>query len=50
MTNDGVRVARLREVRVLTPEIKHFIFEVPEVESLTFTAGQFVSFTDEIRG
>ena len=50
MTNDGVRVARLREVRVVTPEIKHFIFEVPGAESLTFTAGQFVSFTEEIRG
>ena len=50
MTNDGVQTARLREVRVLTPEIKHFFFEVPGVESLTFTAGQFVSFTEEIRG
>ena len=50
MTNDGVRIARLKEVRALTPEIKHFIFEVPGEEHLKFTAGQFVSFTEQIRG
>ena len=50
MTNEEVRMARLKEVRVLTPEIKHFIFEVPVEERLAFTAGQFVSFTEEIRG
>ena len=50
MTNDGVRVAQLKEVRTLTPEIKHFIFEALGDGPLTFTAGQFVSFTEEIRG
>jgi NAD(P)H-flavin reductase len=50
MNHDGTRVARLLEARLLAPEIKHFIFEVPEVEQLTFTAGQFVSFTEYVRG
>ena len=42
--------ARLIEARSLSPEIKHFFFEVPGVEKLEFTAGQFVSFTELIRG
>ena len=50
MNNDGTRVARLLEARTLTPEIKHFFFEVPGDEELSFTAGQFVSFTQQIRG
>jgi ferredoxin-NADP reductase len=50
MTNDGTRVARLMESRLLSPEIRHFTFEVPEVEQLSFEAGQFVSFTAQIRG
>ncbi|MBY0506890.1 MAG: hypothetical protein K2X03_23420 [Bryobacteraceae bacterium] len=43
-------LARLLEVRSLSPEIKHFFFDVPGVDQLEFTAGQFVSFTEEIRG
>ena len=43
-------IARLLEARSLSPEIKHFFFDVPEVERLEFTAGQFVSFTELIRG
>jgi ferredoxin-NADP reductase len=50
MTNDGTLVARLTETRFLAPEIKHFIFEVPGVDYLPFEAGQFVSFTELIRG
>ncbi len=50
MTNDGMRVARLTSARLLTAEIKHLAFEVPGVEELEFEAGQFVSFTEEIRG
>lgn len=42
--------ARLLEARSLSPEIKHFFFDVPEVDRLDFTAGQFVSFTAQIRG
>jgi len=42
--------ARLIEARSLSPEIKHFFFEVPEVDQLPFEAGQFVSFTESIRG
>lgn len=43
-------IARLLEARSLSPEIKHFFFDVPEVDRLEFTAGQFVSFTELIRG
>jgi CDP-4-dehydro-6-deoxyglucose reductase len=50
MTHDGTRIARLTETRLLSPEIRHFTFEVPEVEHLHFDAGQFVSFTHMIRG
>ncbi len=50
MNNSGSRVARLIEAQLLAPEIKHFTFEVPGEETLAFTAGQFVSFTEEIRG
>lgn len=50
MTNDGILMARLKEARLLSPEIKHFVFEVPGVTELVFQAGQFVSFSEEIRG
>lgn len=50
MTNDGTMTARLQEARLLSPGIKHFVFEVPGVTELEFQAGQFVSFTEEIRG
>lgn len=46
----ATRTARLVESRWLAPEIKHFVFEVPEVEQLEFRPGQFVSFTEQIRG
>ena len=48
--SEASRTARLIESRPLSPEIKHFIFEVPEVETLDFLPGQFVSFTDELKG
>ena len=43
----GVAVlqARLVESREIAPEIRHFVFEVPEVEQLPFLPGQFVSFS-----
>ena len=34
----------------LAPEVRHFIFNVPELEKLHFKAGQFVSFTEMIGG
>ena len=36
--------ARLVESHEIATEIKHFTFDVPEVEVLEYTAGQFVSF------
>ena len=35
--------AKLIESRELAPEVRHFVFEVPEVEKFTFVPGQFVS-------
>lgn len=42
--------ARLLGQRELAPEVHHFDFEVPEVEVLPFTPGQFVSVVKEIEG
>ena len=42
--------ARLVESRDIAPDIKHFTFEVPEVEHLPFVPGQFVSFSGEFGG
>ena len=43
----GVAVlqARLIESHEIAPEIRHFVFDVPEVEQLPYLAGQFVSFS-----
>jgi ferredoxin-NADP reductase len=35
--------ARLIESSEIAPEVRHFVFEVPEVEKFTFVPGQFVS-------
>ncbi len=42
--------ARLIESKQIGPEVRHFLFDVPEVEALPFSAGQFVSLTRELRG
>jgi CDP-4-dehydro-6-deoxyglucose reductase len=42
--------ARLIESKSIGPEVRHFSFDVPEVDHLPFSAGQFVSLTREIRG
>lgn len=42
--------ATLVESFELAPEVRHFIFQVPEVERLHFKAGQFVSFTGTLGG
>lgn len=39
-------IARLVESFELCPEVRHFVFEVPEVERFDFEPGQFVSFTE----
>ena len=46
----GVAVvqARLVESREIAPEVRHFVFEVPEVEQLPYLPGQFVSFSGMI--
>ena len=36
--------------RELTSEVHHFEFEVPEVETLTFEPGQFISIVENIEG
>lgn len=43
-------IAKLLESRELAPEIRHFVFETPEVERLQFQPGQFVSLTETIDG
>ena len=42
--------ARLIESFAIAPDVKHFIFDVPEVATLPYMAGQFVSLTREIGG
>jgi CDP-4-dehydro-6-deoxyglucose reductase len=48
----GVAVleARLVESHVIAPEVKHFTFDVPEVEQLPYLPGQFVSFSRDFDG
>lgn len=42
--------ARLVEFREIGPEVRHFVFEIPAIESLDFTPGQFVSFSEFVMG
>ncbi len=42
--------ARLVSTKELAPEIRHFVFEVPDVETLHFLPGQFVSLSHQIEG
>lgn len=42
--------ARLVESRELAPEVRHFVFEVPEVEELSYQPGQFVSLSHLVHG
>ena len=42
--------ARLVESHEIAPLVRHFVFEVPEVEQLQFKPGQFVSFTEALQG
>jgi CDP-4-dehydro-6-deoxyglucose reductase len=48
----GVAVlqARLVESHLIAPEVKHFTFDVPEVEQLPYLPGQFVSFSRDFDG
>jgi len=42
--------AKLVAWKELAPEVRHFEFEVPELESLHFTPGQFVSVVEKVDG
>ncbi len=42
--------ATLVDTKQLTPEVRHFIFEASEVETLHFLPGQFASLTQTIEG
>ena len=42
--------ARLLESHEIGPEVRHFLFDIPETESLEFVPGQFVSFTETVLG
>ncbi len=34
----------------IAPEVRHFVFEADGIDALNFTAGQFVSFHDDVEG
>lgn len=42
--------AQLIEYKDIAPQVRHFVFAVPEVERLDFQPGQFVSLTDDVTG
>jgi ferredoxin-NADP reductase len=42
--------ARLVESREIGPEVRHFLFDVPDMDKLEFTPGQFVSFSETVLG
>jgi CDP-4-dehydro-6-deoxyglucose reductase len=42
--------ARLIESVEIAPQVRHFVFEAPDVERLDFIPGQFVSLTDAVNG
>jgi len=42
--------AILVNVREIAPDVRHFVFETPEVSDLSFTPGQFVSLSRDIGG
>jgi CDP-4-dehydro-6-deoxyglucose reductase len=43
-------IAKLIESREIAPNVRHFVFETPEVDQLPFAPGQFVSFTEVLAG
>lgn len=43
-------IAKLIESREIAPNVRHFVFEAPEVSQLSFAPGQFVSFTEVLGG
>ncbi|MBK9169188.1 MAG: oxidoreductase [Bryobacterales bacterium] len=43
-------LARLIETRDLAAQVRHFVFEIPELEEFAFTPGQFVSCVAQVDG
>jgi CDP-4-dehydro-6-deoxyglucose reductase len=41
---------RLLESREIAPEIRHFVFELPDVAQFLFVPGQWVSFEENVNG
>ncbi len=46
----GTFRAKLLAQRELSPEVHHFEFELPEVETFQFTPGQFISVIERVDG
>lgn len=42
--------ARLLESKEIAPAVRHFVFDVPELETVAFTPGQFVSMHAAVHG
>jgi ferredoxin-NADP reductase len=42
--------AELVETREIAPQVRHFVFQAPEVQQLRFKPGQFVSFNQTLGG
>src|SRR6185369_15873234 len=42
--------ATLLESREIAPEVRHFVFQVEDVDAFSYVPGQFVSFTADIKG
>jgi CDP-4-dehydro-6-deoxyglucose reductase len=42
--------AQLVEYKDIAPQVRHFVFQVPEVDRLDYQPGQFVSLTDDVSG
>ena len=42
--------ATLVESHEIAPEVKHFLFQAPDVKHLRFKPGQFVSFNEMVAG
>lgn len=42
--------ATILEFHDIAPEVRHFVFQVPEVSDLPFKPGQFVSFKETVAG
>jgi len=44
------RQARLLDFREIAPDVRHFLFDVPEADRIDFTPGQFVALSGPVNG